>query len=131
VSEAEALTRRIYSRQIASSAEGQRMTRALIRALRELVPFAWLDGVPAAMIRHFRRQDLFGGVDVATLLGVPREDWSAHLVRGLVWAMGTASALGARHPARVPRRGLHRVRQTLLEALLGTRGAGASGASAR
>jgi hypothetical protein len=129
VREAEALTRRIYRRQIAASAEGQRMTRALIRAVRELVPFAWLDGVPAAMIRHFLRQDPFGGVDVATLLGVPREDWSAHLVRGLVWAMGTASTLGALSPTRVPSRGLQRLRLMLLEALLGARGA--SGASAR
>jgi hypothetical protein len=129
VREAEALTRGIYRRQIAASAEGQRMTRALIRAVRELVPFAWLDGVPAAMIRHFLRQDPFGGVDVATLLGVPREDWSAHLVRGLVWAMGTASALGARHPTAMPLRGLRRVRLTLLEALLGARGA--SGRRAR
>jgi hypothetical protein len=129
VREAEALTRRIYRRQIAASAEGQRMTRALIRALRELVPFAWLDGVPAALIRHFLRQDPFGGVDVATLLGVPREDGSAHLVRGLVWAMGTASRLGPLSPTRVPSRGLQRLRLMLLGALLRARGA--SGASAR
>jgi hypothetical protein len=67
---------------------------------------------------------------VATLLGVPREDWSAHLVRGLVWAMGTASALGSRHPAAMPSRGLQRLRLTLLEALLGAR-ANTSGARAR
>lgn len=130
VREAEALTRQIYRRQIAASAEGQRMTRALIRALRELVPFACLDGVPAAMIRHFLRQDPFGGVDVASLLGVPRADWSAHLVRGLVWTMGRAAALGARYPARVPLRHLRRARSSLLEALLRA-GAGARGANAR
>jgi hypothetical protein len=120
--EAEALTRRIYRRQIAASAEGQRMTRALIRALRQLVPFACLDGMPAAMIRHFLGKDLFGGVDVATLLGVPREDWSAHLVRGLVWATGAASALGARRSTAAPLRRLRRVQLTLLEALLGAKG---------
>jgi hypothetical protein len=131
VREAEALTRHIYRRQIAASAEGQRMTRALIRALRGLVPFAWLDGVPAAMIRHFLRQDPFGGVDVASLLGVPREDWSAHLVRGLVWVMGRASALGARPRAPLPLRGLRRVRLSVLEALLRAKGAGGRGASPR
>jgi hypothetical protein len=120
--QAEALTRRIYRRQIAASPEGQRMTRALLRALRGLVPFAWLDGMPAALIRHFLRRDPFGGADVATLLGVPREDWSAQLVRGLVWATGAASALGARRAAGLP---LRRLRVMLLEALLGANGAGA------
>jgi hypothetical protein len=125
--EAEELTRRIYARQIAGSAEGQRMTRALIRALGQAVPFGWLDGVPAAMMRHFLREDPFGGVDVATLLGVPRDDWSAHLVRGLVWAMSTASALGTtRRSTAAPLRRLRRLQLALIEALLG-----ASGASTR
>jgi hypothetical protein len=45
--------------------------------------------------------------------------------------MGRASALGARPRAQLPLRGLRRVRLSVLEALLGAKGAGGRGASLR
>jgi hypothetical protein len=92
--QAEALTRRIYSRQIAASSEGQLMTKALLEGMQQLVPGSWLDGIPVALTRHFLRQDPFGGLDVAELLGVPRANWTRYLVSAMVWAAGVLAALG-------------------------------------
>ena len=97
--QAEALTRRIYQRQIGESAEGKAMTRALIQAMQGPGAGTWLDGVPAALIRHFLHHDPFGGVDVAELLGVPRADWAAQVVRAVIWARGALPALTPESPA--------------------------------
>jgi len=94
LSQAEALTRRIYGRQIAECSEGKAMTQALLVGMQQLVPGSWLDGVPVALIRHFLRQDPFGGLDLAQLLGVPRANWTGFGLRALVWAAGVLNVLG-------------------------------------
>jgi hypothetical protein len=88
------LTRLIYGRQIAGCAEGKLMTRALLEGMQRLLPSTWLDGVPTALVRHFLRQDPFGGRDVAELLGVPRANWTGTVVSLAIWVAGALSALG-------------------------------------
>jgi hypothetical protein len=124
--EAEALTRRIYSRQIAESTEGKLMTQALIQGMKGLWPGTWLDGMPAAIIRHFLHDDPFGGRDVAQLLGVPHADWTAHLVRAAVWAAGALTGGGI--PSNRVRRRVRRLRLVLIDGLLRVERAGQRGA---
>jgi mpaB/rubber oxygenase-like protein len=113
---AEALTRSIYRRQIAESVEGKRMTRALIQGMTELLRSHRLEGLPAALIRHFLRSDPFEGRDIAALLGVPPAGWAAHVVRAGVWVAGARSALGVR--PRVVGQRLLRARLAAIDAVL-------------
>jgi squalene cyclase len=58
-----------------ASAEGQELTRATLDLMRELLPEEEIDGLPAALVRHL------AGDQCADLLGVPRADWTALLVK--------------------------------------------------
>jgi hypothetical protein len=71
------LAARVAERQFAASPEGQRMMRALLDMMRELVPGTAFDHVPAQFVRYFL------GPAVAEMLEVPTDDGESRLVR--VW----------------------------------------------
>jgi hypothetical protein len=82
VADAAALTQIIRRRQIAPSEEGRALTAALIDGMKTLMPNL-LDGMPASMIHFFLDKDSFQGQDVATMLGVPKANWTSIVVRAL------------------------------------------------
>jgi hypothetical protein len=83
--EAKALAETIYQRQIAPSAEGAAMAKALVEGLKTLLP-AVLHGMPASLVHFFLGDDPFTHQNIAEMLEVPHANWTesiAHVV-GLV-----------------------------------------------
>jgi hypothetical protein len=81
VEEAEQLTRIIYTRQIAPSAEATQLTRALLDGMAGLIPLKSLHGIPAGLVHFFLGEDAITGQNVAELLEVPEEKWPLLAVR--------------------------------------------------
>lgn len=77
LAEAEVLTKQIHDRQIAPSAEGKLMTRALLDFMEENVPLHALDGLPASLMRLFFEP--YPGV--ADELGIPAHRLEERLLR--------------------------------------------------
>jgi hypothetical protein len=82
VADATELAERIAERHFEVSLEGRHMMNALTQLMRELTPWRLFDGLPSSTVRF-----LIGDAH-ADLLGVPRADWTRHLVRGLCVAAG-------------------------------------------
>ncbi len=116
VQEAAALTKLIYSRQVAASPEGAAMARALLDGMERLVPGTALDGIPVALIHHFLRKDPFGGRDVTKLLGVPKQNWTAWIVRLMVGVSGLFWTFGLRD--NVARRSMRKVSLAFIDGML-------------
>lgn len=74
VTQARELTQIISSRQQHSSEAGQEMTRALSEMLENQTPGTLFKGMPDTMIRHLV------GDDVADMIGVKKEDWTAVVI---------------------------------------------------
>jgi hypothetical protein len=68
------LTQIIAQRQQHASEAGEEMTRALVNMLEAQLPGTIFKGMPDTMIRYLV------GDDVANMIGVKKEDWTAHLM---------------------------------------------------
>jgi hypothetical protein len=81
IEEARALTKIIYTRQIAPSPEATQLTQALLEGMAGLIPLAPLRTIPAGLIHFFLGDDAITGQNIAKLLGVPEEKWPLLAVR--------------------------------------------------
>jgi len=89
VAAARDLTTLIHQRQIASSAEGKALAKALIEGYQKLMPVDFLKGVPASLTHFFLDVDTFTGQDIAAMLDIPPADWTESLAH-IIGAVGNA-----------------------------------------